>query len=258
MAEASTETGSPESKTYLKSILTIFEKSKDYDLIKQYLEDCIGSNQPSEDEKKRSADSWLYWARQQTMLKVVSAEIPEGILPQGLRGRILDAKVFAKGRPDDPIYDNHPEIRAKVARGNCFLEIENGADKSATCWIYALKKFTGGLGDDDDTDREDDVTWRRYFLKPLEEAKWVVCTRKANGEAGHFSCRKLAGHYMLCAGSKNVHMVFRTRDDINKYQDGRFLVAKEVSLAVMTLLEEMTEEEKIRYKLENSALSMWN
>jgi len=34
--------------------------------------------------------------------------------------------------------------------------------------IYALRKFTGGLGDEDDFDREEN-DWQKYFLKDINK-----------------------------------------------------------------------------------------
>ncbi len=53
----------------------------------------------------------------------------------------------------------------QVARGNCVLEIECGPSAGISCVIYALKKFTGGLGDDDDRGSGDTFTWKKYFIK---------------------------------------------------------------------------------------------
>lgn len=41
---------------------------------------------------------------------------------------------------------------------------ENGREETR-CVIFALKKFTGGLGDDDDCDNEDEAVWQKYFTK---------------------------------------------------------------------------------------------
>ncbi len=60
-----------------------------------------------------------------------------------------------------------------------------------------------------------------YFLKPLSSTSRVVCTQKANGEAAHLSARYIKGRFVLCAGSKNVHMLVRSREDVNKYKESR-------------------------------------
>lgn len=51
----------------------------------------------------------------------------------------------------------------QVARGNCFLSINGGPWRSV---IYALKKFTGGMGDDDDRQNGGEKQiWQSYFTK---------------------------------------------------------------------------------------------
>jgi hypothetical protein len=40
----------------------------------------------------------------------------------------------------------------------------------------------------------------------------------------------------MIAGSKNVHLVFRTRADIARYADSRFLVAKAACCAFRTVI----------------------
>ena len=80
--------------------------------------------------------------------------------------------------------------------------------------VYALRKFTGGLGDEDDVEREDKNAWRKYFIKDYTDTRHVVSLEKANGEAAHMSCRWLNGAFVVCAGSKNVHLVFKTESTI--------------------------------------------
>lgn len=53
------------------------------------------------------------------------------------------------------------------------MEIEKSSYKGAYCVIYALKKFTGGLGDDDDRVICDGHTWQRYFLKVRGVGKMI-------------------------------------------------------------------------------------
>ena len=43
-----------------------------------------------------------------------------------------------------------------------------------------MKKFTGGLGDDDDRASGDKQVWKKYFSKSIKEAKLVVATRKVS------------------------------------------------------------------------------
>jgi hypothetical protein len=76
--------------------------------------------------------------------------------------------------------------------------------------VYALRKFTGGLGDEDEIDRNNQ-DWKKYFLKDLKQTKRIVAMQKANGEAAHMSCRFLNGQFLIAAGSKNVHLLFKNK-----------------------------------------------
>lgn len=208
------------------------EKISDLDLMKRI--DC-------------STDSWLLWAKSHPNLKIVTADVPDDILPDGISGRLLDVKINFRG-PDDVIYDKDAEIRQKVARGNSFLELtnQNSSQVITRCIIYGLKKFTGGLGDDDDRDKGDDYTWKMYFTKPLDESRSVICTRKVNGEAAHFSVTSIFGHRYFCAGSKNVHMIFRSREDLNKYdlKASRYTIALEICRCLLDFFDSMSEKRK--------------
>lgn len=59
--------------------------------------------------------------------------------------------------------------------------------------LQGLRKFTGGLGDDDDVPMNSDVEinqpWKAYFTKPIEFANTIISMDKANGEAAHLACR---------------------------------------------------------------------
>ena len=76
--------------------------------------------------------------------------------------------------------------------------------------IYGLRKFTGGLGDEDDIDRKSGQ-WNKYFLTDFKNIKHVIVLQKANGEAAHVSCLWINDNFLICAGSKNVHLVFRKK-----------------------------------------------
>jgi hypothetical protein len=72
----------------------------------------------------------------------------------------------------------------------------------------------------DDDDREDDnQAWLRYFLEHPRTASQIICTKKINGEACHLSCISLPpdNRLILIAGSKNVHLCFRSHSDIAMY-----------------------------------------
>lgn len=68
-------------------------------------------------------------------------------------------------------------FKMKVARGNCVLElhkIEKGkiASTQYIFLIFALKKFSGGLGDEDDSNYAQSQ-WMHYFNKvcPIKNYK---------------------------------------------------------------------------------------
>lgn len=79
--------------------------------------------------------------------------------------------------------------------------------------IYALRKFTGGLGDEDDLDRNS-KDWKNYFIRDFSYVRQVFSLQKANGEAAHFSCSWIDGEFLLCSGSKNVHLVFKNKSNL--------------------------------------------
>ena len=110
----------------------------------------------------QEALSWLDWCHNRKDVKVTSCDVPGGILPQGCVVTIHDVKVGGeKGShgPDDKIYNNNPDIRDRVARGNTVLEIHNTTAKTVNhdMVIFALRKFTGGLGDEDEDQPENDL-----------------------------------------------------------------------------------------------------
>lgn len=135
-------------------------------------------------------------------------------------------------------------FRENVARGNTILYLNNLSDGqvSRDCMIFALRKFTGGMGDEDEDQPENNKVWTDYFLKPLESSSKVICTRKANGEAAHLGIRWIKDRFVLCVGSKNVHMLISNRADIEKYSDGRFQVARYIAEAVFNLLDSLPQE----------------
>jgi hypothetical protein len=60
-------------------------------------------------------------------------------------------------------------FRDKVARGNSVFYLQDLETKCASHdgIIFALKKFTGGMGDEDETQPDDNFVWMKYFLKPV-------------------------------------------------------------------------------------------
>jgi len=190
------------------------------------------------------ATNWLEWARSREDLKIVTVDVPDGILPKGTKGRLRDVKVFARHGPDDALYDCDQDLRERVARGNCFLEVlQQNGELTTICVIHALKKFTGGLGDDDDRTSGPDIVWQRYFTQPLDTAKVVLSTKKQNGEAAHLAACRIGGEAYVCAGSKNVHLIFRSSEDLDMYplHEPRYKFAREISNCVLEMLGTLSE-----------------
>jgi hypothetical protein len=54
--------------------------------------------------------------------------------------------------------------------------------------------------------------------------------KKLNGEAAHLGACRIGDIYYRCAGSKNVHLLFRTYDDLRKYdlESPRYRFASEI------------------------------
>ncbi|ODM96588.1 hypothetical protein Ocin01_10086 [Orchesella cincta] len=184
-------------------------------------------------ENSDAVKRWVDWCRSHPQLKCVEWNVPYGILPKNYRGVLIDVKVGSMGMPDDKIYLAHAELRAKVARGNCVLElsrIKKGkiVNTNYTFLIFALKKYSGFMGDEGDSPHQNSE-WEPYFMKPLSTTRKIICTEKANGEAAQISSQKLLDQDYFCIGSKNVHMLLRNRDDIRKYGNIRFNTAKEVA-----------------------------
>lgn len=191
---------------------------------------------------QKVSKTWLNWCSRHKSVKVTSFDIPNGILPPNLVASLYDSKVSSRG-PDDKLYNASPELRQHVARGNTVMYLNDMEQNEVThdAIIFALRKFTGGMGDEDETQPDSEQTWQTYFLKPLSTCHEVVCTEKANGEAAHLAVRHVKDRFLLCLGSKNVHMVVSTRSDVSKYTDSRFMVAKTVAESTLDMLASMQE-----------------
>lgn len=222
---------------------------KNIDVASNEISALLAKELPTIKEKDLEARSWLSWcSSQKKRVKVVDYDIPCPVLPPGVKGCLYDIKVDGgKRQPDDKLYNGNPDLREKVARGNTILYLNdqhNGVTHDAV--VFALKKFTGGMGDEDENQPETNHVWKDYFLKPFSFVSRVVCTTKANGEAAHLSARFLPGHgFVLIAGSKNVHMLVRQEKDINQYTGPRFDFAVAVSQAVFRMLNAMTPEKAL-------------
>ena len=54
------------------------------------------------------------------------------------------------------------------------------------------------------------------------------------------SVRWVKDRFLVCAGSKNVHMVVTSFADVAKYKDSRYLVASSVAMTVLEQLRSVT------------------
>ena len=151
------------------------------------------------------------------------------------------------------IFAENKKIRENIARGNSVIEFKlNSGKKTGTTEIltyplHANKKFTGGMLDDDDQMVEDfNVSdWKSFFLEDVEKATQIVYTKKENGNASHMAVFKLGGTYYIVAGSKNVHLVCRNREDMSLYgKQERYEVAMITMKAVFDFLEELPTEKR--------------
>ncbi|KAG7177617.1 hypothetical protein Hamer_G008261 [Homarus americanus] len=165
-------------------------------------------------------------------VRIVSGDVPAGILPLGITATLQDIRVSGYG-PDDEIYSKNPEVRKMIPRGATLLDMK-GRLSCFDVVIYANKKFTGGIGDEDDEEVENNELWKQYFLEDPDTVSKVICMTKLNGEAAHFSGRYIDGQFYLIAGSKNVHLLFRERGNIDLYEGERYAV---VARTVLDTLE---------------------
>lgn len=202
------------------------------------------SNFWTQNNGSKIAHDWLSWCdKQKLTVKVVDFNIPNFIMPNNINACLYDMKVSSRG-PDDTVYNQNEDLRHNVARGNSVLYL-NDLDEGKTSHdgvIFALRKFTGGMGDEDENQPDSDNVWKTYFLEPVSSTSAIVCTEKANGEAAHLSARYIRDRFYLIVGSKNVHMIIGKNSDVDQYKDSRFLVAKTVGQTVLDLVSTLTEE----------------
>ncbi|XP_066951819.1 uncharacterized protein [Macrobrachium rosenbergii] len=129
----------------------------------------------------------------------------------------------------------------QIARGTTTMELQ-GKESWHDVIIYANKKFTGCIGDEDNKQPNNDDTWLEYCLEPLENAVKIICMEKLNGDAVHFSGRYIGEKFYLIAGSKNVHMLIRKRSDIDLYNGSRFELAKVFARTVCDTLGNLSKD----------------
>ncbi|XP_064082420.1 uncharacterized protein LOC135198610 isoform X2 [Macrobrachium nipponense] len=179
--------------------------------------------------------------KQQKLVKIHSEKVPNGILPHGYTATLHDMKVNSRHCADDEVYSKNPDVQKMIARGTTTMELQ-GKESWHDVIIYANKKFTGGVGDEDKKQPNNDDTWLEYCLEPLENAVKIICMEKLNGDAVHFSGRYIDGRFYLITGSKNVHMLISEKSDIDLYDGGRFKMAKIFARTVCDTLGNLSKD----------------
>lgn len=228
----------------LAGIAKIFEKRLGKECPKTLLSSLVQNVEKAEMSEDvismldKKIKTWIA----QNKVSLIDADVPSTILPFGYTASLVDVKVKSRG-PDDTIYKNNPEIRSMIPRGLTLIHL-HGQEKKFDVILYANKKFTGGVGDEDESQPENDDSWREYCLAPPETATDLICMTKLNGEAAHFSGRFLCGQFYIITGSKNVHMILKNKDEIDLYEGSRYSVAKVIARAVFEALEKLDQESR--------------
>ncbi|XP_063840019.1 uncharacterized protein LOC135088878 isoform X2 [Scylla paramamosain] len=189
-------------------------------------------------EENQRAEELLRFAnskKAEKLLSVIIAPVPSSILPFGCSADLLDIRMGRSG-PDDKIYNKYTDIRMMIPRGTTILQWKSNRSSWSSVVIYGHKKFTGGIGDEDEEQPENNEKWREYFIGDPNEATKVVCMDKLNGEAAHISCRYIDDQFYLIVGSKNVHMLIRGTNDIDLYEGSRYEYAKAIARTVCNTL----------------------
>ncbi|RXG54766.1 hypothetical protein Avbf_06696 [Armadillidium vulgare] len=179
-----------------------------------------------------------------SLLKVTCVTVPKDILPPNYSCTLYDVKI-SSNKSDDFIYKENKWIRDNVTRGMNFMELTQKEENFFDFGIYANKKFMGENGDEDYLEQLDiDKMCEKFFLDSPMNATEVICMTKLDGEVGHFSVRKIGEEYYIIAGSKNVHILYKTYTDIEKYTESRFSVAKELAKSVLDIFYKMDESKR--------------
>ena len=183
-------------------------------------------------------------------LSIVTQDVPEGILPKHFTAKLYDIRVKSKG-PDDKIYSENADIRKYIPRGTTLMSLkEDDNEEVLDVVLYANKKFSGRIGDEDEVQPQNNEIWQKYCLMNIDNADTVVVMDKLNGEAAHLSGRFIDGKFYIITGSKNVHMLLSSEEDIVKYTGERYKVAIIIAKAVWELLVQMDQKcRKILFNL---------
>jgi len=208
-------------------------------------------------KSRMSPNEILSWVEANPLLKSIARAVPNGILPSNYSGTLYDIRVQApRHQQDDSVYEENPQIRELIPRGLCIFKLINPSGESTYYRaVTGMKKFTGGLFDEDDSDVTNDLVWKNFFIKPIEETVMVLKTSKENGESAHFSPFLIDGKFYYFIGSKQVHMIVSKPEHIVLYEsEQRYGVASIVANTFFVHLKSLLQEKMntfISYMWEN-------
>lgn len=160
---------------------------------------------------------------------------------------VMDIRVFAKGRPDDLIYAKNQYARENIPRGNFIAEIKG---QYYYPLLRAFPKFTGMEDDGECNLISNNIS--DFFIQSKKKAKYVLVTKKENGEAAHLSILKLKnGKYLYVIGSKNVHLIVSNKSEIKettKYVGhDPYVAARPIALALFDMMDAMEKSTRILF-----------
>lgn len=190
------------------------------------------------------ARSFMEWARTNQNVKIITTIVPFGILPPQITGKIHDVRYFAKSKTDD---DDNADLC--ITKGHCFIELDYNRTGVNTiqCVVRGFKKFTGN-------DDRDDANWREYFLqKSVNQTKDIVCTSKINGISAHIGSILIYDQIYICAGSQNVHMLFKNENQLYMYDSDnpRYETATEICKIVLEKFDISSKYTMYKFLLKN-------
>lgn len=142
--------------------------------------------------------------------------------------------------PDDPIYQENPELQQTITRGFTLVFNNNG---EFVMNLIGLRKFTGNshLDDDDVSELQDSKPYCFDKVDAYVQAQSrhlvVTETTKANGKACFLTMRLIEGHYMILFGSKTSHHLVA----FNQIQD--FIIANQSTnrITILSILNDIVE-----------------
>jgi hypothetical protein len=130
-------------------------------------------------------------------------------------------------RPDDDAF-KVPGVALAVPRGLCC--IYDNVTNQPVCIVRGVRKF----GYKADSAALGWVGWS----DDCSVNRWIF-TEKENGCCFHLSAFIHAGEFYWVIGSKNVHMIFSTRDQVSAYTEVRYGVASVLAYQWLDMVDKM-------------------